>query len=110
MSLPFTTNRVTIAESNDSGDKWEARSYTTAYSAVPCVIAFKDTVDATTSKGQSQTTEFTLFVDSSISISTGARVTDDDTGEQYLVSWSTLRRGLGLDRREAGMRLVTGVA
>ena len=109
MTLPFTTNTVTIAEADDSGDKWEARTYVTSYTAVPCVIAFKDTVDATTSAGQQSTTQFTLFTDSDIAVTKGAQVTDDWTGDVYLVSWTQVRSGFGLDRRESGMRLVEGV-
>ena len=111
MSLPFTTNVVDVEEADDSGDKWESggRSYTTTYTAVPCVIAFKDSESNTTALGEQQTVEFTLYTNSDINITRGARVTDTVNGDVYLTTWTQLRRGLGLDRRETGLRLVEGV-
>ena len=60
MTLPFTTNTVTIEEADDSGDKWEQRTYVVAATGVPCVISLNDTSD-TQGNTQRADTDATLF-------------------------------------------------
>jgi len=110
MSLPFTTTTCTIEDRDGSDDKWEqTNSYTTSGSQIPCVISLNDTNDSTTGPGQREATEATLFVNRDVSVSKNARVTDDVEGTVYLVAWVADRVALGLDRREAGLRYVSGV-
>lgn len=109
MSLPFTTHTVSITESSDSGDKWEPRTYGAARSGIPCVIANKTTADNTTGSGAQIVTLLTCYLNPDVPCSTGARITDEDTGEVYEAAWSKHRTGLNLDRREVGLRLVEGV-
>ena len=109
MSLPFTTTTCTIETSNGAADKWEAQAFTTSSTGNACVISLNDTDDITSTRGQRATTEATLFVDRSVTVTKDSRITDEIEGTVYLVVWVADRVALGLDRREAGLRFADGV-
>lgn len=110
MSLPFMSNSVTIETASDSGDKWETRSYTTSATGVPCILSRTTSSNSQTAAGSQEATDLNLYLNPGVAITRGDRVTDDDGGDVYLVEWIQVRTGLGLDRTEAGLRLVVGIS
>lgn len=110
MTLPFTTNFVTIEEAGDSGDKWEPRTYTTSATGVPCVLGRVTSNTAQSTAGQQDATDLTLYVNVDVAVSTGARVTDEASGEAYFVESVHRRTGLNLDRLECELRRVEGIS
>lgn len=111
MGLPFYTNSVTITPGNDSADKWEPRSYGTPVQGVPCILSDTDPLEVQTVQGDSQIVSTILHVETSVDVTRGDQVTDEDDSTVYDVVWVHVRtdRLLGLARKRVGLIRQDGV-
>lgn len=109
MSVPIATTTIDVIRSSDH-DPYDASGVTTTTPAtgVRAHIS-KPTGNAQIVGGDQSVTSFELNCDP-CDLKYSDIVHDNGSGEDYIVLWSRLRPGLGLDHIEAGLRFVEGNA
>lgn len=108
--IPISTTTIAILRPNPADEPYETPG-------APATIASGIRAHISTSRGDESTVGgdqevvyFRLDCDpfAGGSLDHGDQVKDLGTGEVYEVLWSRLRRGLGLDHHEAGLKQVDG--
>lgn len=107
MSIPVSTTTITVERSDQDGtrDSYDGVSFTTAFSGIRAVIGSPSGAE-TNAGGSSEDVSARLNCDP-IDLHHDDRVTDDQTGEQWLVTWTRRRIGLGLDHTVADLRAIS---
>lgn len=109
MSIPFNTSRISVIRPNPADEPYEpAGEPAVVVSGIRAVISRATGAEAVVG-GDQEIVHWKLDCDP-CDINHHDQVRDDDTGDVYQVVWARLRRGLGLDHVEAGLRQVEGVA
>lgn len=112
MTIPIATTTISVLrttpnELDEPGDP-----------QTPVIVASGIRAHISTSRGREapaggdqEVVEFRLSCDPiEVDLTHFDQVQDEATGDVYLVAWARLRRGLGLDHHEAGLRQVAGVS
>lgn len=107
MAIPFSTTTITVERSDQDGtkDAYDGVGYSTVISGVRAVIGSPSGAE-TNVGGSSEDVSARLNCDP-IDLRHDDRVTDEQTGETWLVAWTRRRLGLGLDHTVAGLRAIT---
>lgn len=109
MSLPINTTTIRVLRPDPTDEPYEEKGVgTTVASGVRAHIS-TTRGDEEPSGGDQEVVFFRLSCDP-VDIHHADRIEDESTGEAYDVQWARLRRGLGLDHVEAGLRQVEGIA
>ncbi len=100
--------RVTVDPTRDNYDSPGDSAYAAVASGVRAAIS-SPSGDSTSSNGTREEVNFRLGCDPIlVGLSYADRVQDESDGQVYRVVWARLRRGVGLDHHEAGLRQVVG--
>lgn len=107
MTLPFNTTTISVQRSNQDGtkDAYDGVTYSAVLSGVRAVIGSPSGAE-TNAGGSSEDVSARLDCDP-IDLRHDDRVTDEQTGETWLVTWTRRRIGLGLDHCVAELRVIT---
>lgn len=106
--IPLSTTTITIQRADPADEPYEDESpRTTVASGVKAHISTSRGSEAVVG-GDQEVVYFRLTCDP-CDLKHTDQVTDDVTGLVYDVEWARLRRGLGMDHVEAGLRQVEGV-
>lgn len=106
----LTTTTVTVTRHTQDGDPYEpADDETIAYASVPGRISSPSGTDRAIG-GDTEVITAVAYLPADVVLERTDVLTDDATGEAHHVVWSRLRRGLGLDHVQAGLRQVNGAS
>lgn len=105
--IPLSTTTVQVDRPTVGADAYELSTYTTVATGVPGHVSGPSGSEQRGS-GTQESVDGTLSVGYGVDIERQDRVTDEKTGDVWMVSWTRTRRGLGLDRRTVGLTAVTG--
>lgn len=106
MSVPLSTTTITVRSPAAGGDPYEEASTSIVASGVRAHIGSARGRERVIG-GSKETLDASLNCDP-CTITHTCTVTDEATDETFEVVWAELRRGLGLDHIEAGLRRVRG--
>lgn len=108
--LPISTTTIAVLRPNPADEPYETPGApSTVASGIRAHIS-TSRGDETTTGGDQEVVYFRLDCDPFAgTIDHGDQIVDLGTDEVYEVLWSRLRRGLGLDHHEAGLKQVAGV-
>lgn len=108
--LPLTTTTVTVTRPDGSGDPYvDPGAAATVGTALPAHISSPSGSDRRVG-GDQELVDAVLLLDPSPALTRLDLVHDDGTGEDYNVTWTRQRQGLGLDHQVAGLVAVKGGA
>lgn len=109
MSLPINTTTIRVLRSNPADEPYEDAGPGTIVAVGVRAHISTSRGDEEPSGGDQEVVHFRLSCDP-VDLHHSDRIEDESTGEAYDVQWARLRRGLGLDHVEAGLRQVEGIA
>ncbi len=104
MTLPVSTTTITVSRGNASGDAYDGQTFTTVYTGIRAVIGSPSGSEINAG-GSSEQQTARLNCDP-ILLKHTDRVTDDETGIVYEVTFTARRLGLGLDHTVAELVVV----
>lgn len=105
--LPLVTTTVTMTRPAGGDPFVDGGADTAVAAAVPARVS-APTGRETRGLGAQETVDAVLYVDASVDVRRGDTVSDDVTGDRWQVTWTRVRRGLGLDHVVAGLTATTG--
>jgi hypothetical protein len=107
MALPLATTTITIERSDQDGtkDAYDGVSFASIATGIRAVIGSPSGTE-TAQAGSSEQVGARLNADP-CDLRHDDRVTDETTGEVWLVTWTRRRYGLGLDHQVADLLAVT---
>jgi hypothetical protein len=105
----IVTTTVTLTRPAADGDPYEAPTLTTTAAGVPAHISSPSGDDLKVG-GDKEVITAVAYLPAGTDVVRTDRITDDNQGTAWEVSWLQARRGLGLDHVQVGLRVVSGGA
>lgn len=103
----MTTTAVTIQRHANGVDPYEAATWSTVSSGVPAVVSGSSGFGSDIG-GQQQVLTAKLFVNEGVDVQKSDRITDETSGEVWIVDWVRVRYELALGHVVAGLTAVEG--
>jgi hypothetical protein len=107
--IPLASTTVTVQRTRSLGDPYEPAQVDTIAAGVSAHISGPSGTDVRVG-GQQEVVDAVLYVAASADVVRADQIADEVTGERWTVTWTRVRRGVGLDHRQAGLVAVKGAA
>lgn len=101
------TTTLTVTRPTADGDPYETGATTTVYTSIEGHVSAPSGGDRNIG-GDLEVVDAVAYLPAGTVLEHSDRIVDDGTGNEYAVTWTRQRQGLGLDHVVAGLRAVKG--